>query len=379
MLADAIPVEIKTDPYHDFLPAFLGDTINTCFNELPTSRNRLNPPLRLFARVVSIADSAPSPGAACPGRVSTTSMAAPKARQPSAKLPRLWESLPPSPCGRRRRLQLCAPRSRLRSRSHHSCYTSDRYSRLMHPVASGRRSRRRQCGQPPTFSQPYRTQTGKCKSLLDRPRILSAVLMGGPARRRGRGLNAPASPDFSALVRHHRYAVSRIRERDHRNGMKELVSAACSKTRFLPQAPPRPGMACDVSSLDGGWPAFPRSCRPSGQPYRSWMSPPPSADVHRDLERPRLDSLNCGRPHRRQRLLTGDDARTPPSTKALRQFLSPITAAASSIAFPLLASPCLRSSRAVNGQTEILNGRRHPPPAPTSSRPSASAPRAVLC
>src|SRR6266576_2067015 len=71
---------------------------------------------------------------------------------------------------------------------------------------------------------------------------------------------------FSALVVTIDTAVSGIRERDHRNGMKELVSGSViEKLRFLPQILARPGWLASFL-LDGGLPALPNVVIPGRGP-----------------------------------------------------------------------------------------------------------------
>jgi len=131
------------------------------------------------------------------------------------------------------------------------------YSRLMHP--GGEVSAARMAGKAGTA---YILSTISGHKLEDvkagsaGPVFYQLYLMGG--RKAAEGVIERARvAGFSALVVTIDTPVAGIRERDYRNGMKELISGGpLSKIPFLPQVLSRPGWLMDFL-LDGGMPGLP--------------------------------------------------------------------------------------------------------------------------
>ena len=131
------------------------------------------------------------------------------------------------------------------------------YSRLMHP--GGEVSAARMAGKAGTA---YILSTISGHKLEDvkagsaGPVFYQLYLMGG--RKAAEGVIERARvAGFSALVVTIDTPVAGIRERDYRNGMKELISGGpLSKIPFLPQVLSRPGWLVDFL-LDGGMPGLP--------------------------------------------------------------------------------------------------------------------------
>ena len=140
------------------------------------------------------------------------------------------------------------------------------YSRLMHPV--GEVGAARAAGKAGT-AYILTTLSGhkleNVKAASTGPVFYQLYLMGG----RGAAeavIERARLAGFSALVVTIDTAVSGIRERDFRNGMKELVSGGpFEKIPYLPQVLSRPGWL--VSFLrDGGLPALPNVVVPGKGP-----------------------------------------------------------------------------------------------------------------
>jgi isopentenyl diphosphate isomerase/L-lactate dehydrogenase-like FMN-dependent dehydrogenase len=131
------------------------------------------------------------------------------------------------------------------------------YSRLMHPggeVAAARAAGRAGTGYILSTISGHRLEDVKAAS--QRPVFYQLYLMGG----RGAAeavIERVRVAGFSALVVTIDTPVSGIRERDYRNGMKELISGGpLAKIPFLPQVLSRPGWLIDYL-LDGGLPGLP--------------------------------------------------------------------------------------------------------------------------
>ena len=132
------------------------------------------------------------------------------------------------------------------------------------------------------------------------PVFYQLYLMGGRAAAEG-VIERARVAGFSALVVTIDTPVSGIRERDYRNGMKELVSgSALRKTSLSSASPLAPGMAGQLSAR---W-------RPARAPQRRGSRQRSDAArrcrhsprrVRRHLERPQMDSRTVARPDRRQR------------------------------------------------------------------------------
>jgi isopentenyl diphosphate isomerase/L-lactate dehydrogenase-like FMN-dependent dehydrogenase len=131
------------------------------------------------------------------------------------------------------------------------------YSRLMHP--GGEVSAARAAGRAGTA---YMLSTISGHKLEDvraastGPVFYQLYLMGGRGAAEGT-IDRARKAGFNALVVTIDTPVSGIRERDHRNGMKELISGGVfDKIPFLPQVLSRPGWLFDYLR-DGGLPGLP--------------------------------------------------------------------------------------------------------------------------
>ena len=131
------------------------------------------------------------------------------------------------------------------------------YSRLMHPggeVAAARAAGRAGTGYILSTISGHRLEDVKAGS--SGPVFYQLYLMGG----RGAAeavIERARVAGFSALVVTIDTPVSGIRERDYRNGMKELISGGpLDKIPFLPQILSRPGWLISYL-LDGGLPGLP--------------------------------------------------------------------------------------------------------------------------
>lgn len=140
------------------------------------------------------------------------------------------------------------------------------YSRLMHPA--GEKAAARAAG---NLGTAYILSTISAHKLEDvkasskGPVFYQLYLMGGRAAAEG-SIERAGLAGFSALVVTIDTAVSGIRERDYRNGMKELVSGGLfEKMPFLPQILSRPGWLINFL-LDGGLPLLPNVVVPGKGP-----------------------------------------------------------------------------------------------------------------
>jgi isopentenyl diphosphate isomerase/L-lactate dehydrogenase-like FMN-dependent dehydrogenase len=131
------------------------------------------------------------------------------------------------------------------------------YSRLMHPggeVAAARAAGRAGTGYILSTISGHKLEDVKAGS--KGPVFYQLYLMGG----RGAAeavIDRARVAGFSALVVTIDTPVSGIRERDYRNGMKELISGGpLQKIPFLPQVLSRPGWLIDYL-MDGGLPGLP--------------------------------------------------------------------------------------------------------------------------
>ena len=121
------------------------------------------------------------------------------------------------------------------------------YSRLMHP--EGEVAAARAAGKAGT--------TG--------PVFYQLYLLGGRGAAEA-GIDRARAAGFSALVVTIDTPVAGIRERDHRNGMKELISGGpLAKIPYLPQILSRPGWLLNFL-LDGGLPHLPNVVVPGKGP-----------------------------------------------------------------------------------------------------------------
>jgi len=131
------------------------------------------------------------------------------------------------------------------------------YSRLMHPggeVAAARAAGRAGTGYILSTISGHKLEDVKAGSAG--PVFYQLYLMGGRGAAEA-AIERARVAGFSALVVTIDTPVSGIRERDHRNGMKELISGGpLDKVPFLPQILARPGWLLSYL-LDGGLPGLP--------------------------------------------------------------------------------------------------------------------------
>ena len=140
------------------------------------------------------------------------------------------------------------------------------YSRLMHP--SGEVAAARAAGK---FGTGYILSTISGHRLEDvktgttGPAFYQLYLMGGRDAAEA-SIERAKLAGYSALVVTIDTPVSGIRERDYRNGMKELISGSVfEKIPFLPQILSRPGWVARFL-LDGGLPSLPNVVVPGKGP-----------------------------------------------------------------------------------------------------------------
>ncbi len=140
------------------------------------------------------------------------------------------------------------------------------YSRLMDP--GGEVSAARAAGQAGTayiLSTISGHKLEDVKAASSGPVFYQLYLMGGRTAAEV-SIERARQAGFSALVVTIDTPVAGIRERDFRNGMKELVSGSVlEKIRFLPQILSRPGWLINFL-LDGGMPALPNVVVPGKGP-----------------------------------------------------------------------------------------------------------------
>jgi L-lactate dehydrogenase (cytochrome) len=140
------------------------------------------------------------------------------------------------------------------------------YSRLMHPggeVAAARAAG--QAGTAYILSTISGHKLEDVKAASPAPVLYQLYLMGGRTAAEA-AIERARNAGFSALVVTIDTPVSGIRERDYRNGMKELISGSLlSKIPFLPHIFSRPGWLARFL-LDGGLPNLPNVVLPSKGP-----------------------------------------------------------------------------------------------------------------
>jgi L-lactate dehydrogenase (cytochrome) len=140
------------------------------------------------------------------------------------------------------------------------------YSRLMHPggeVAAARAAGR--AGTAYILSTISGHKLEDVRAASAGPVLYQLYLMGGRGAAEAAIARARAA-GFAALVVTIDTPVSGIRERDYRNGMKELISGGLlEKIPFVPQVFSRPGWLMDFL-LDGGLPALPNVVVPGKGP-----------------------------------------------------------------------------------------------------------------
>jgi isopentenyl diphosphate isomerase/L-lactate dehydrogenase-like FMN-dependent dehydrogenase len=140
------------------------------------------------------------------------------------------------------------------------------YSRLMHP--GGEVSASRAAGNVGTayiLSTISGHKLEDVKAASSGPTFYQLYLLGGRAAAEA-SIERARAAGFSALVVTIDTPVSGIRERDFRNGMKELISGGLlEKLPFLPQILSRPGWLVSFL-LDGGIPPLPNVVIPGKGP-----------------------------------------------------------------------------------------------------------------
>src|SRR5438876_270299 len=140
------------------------------------------------------------------------------------------------------------------------------YSRLMHPggeVAAARAAGK--AGTAYILSTISGHKLEDVKAGSSGPVFYQLYLMGGRAAAEA-VIERARVARFAGLVVTIDTPVSGIRERDYRNGMKELISGSLlEKIPFLPQVLSRPGWLTSFL-LDGGLPALPNVVIPSKVP-----------------------------------------------------------------------------------------------------------------
>ena len=183
------------------------------------------------------------------------------------------------------------------------------YSRLMHPggeVAAARAAGK--AGTAYILSTISGHKLEDVKAASSGPVFYQLYLMGGRAAAEA-AIDRARVAGFSALVVTIDTPVSGIRERDYRNGMKELISGGLlGKLPFIPQVLSRPGWLMSFL-LDGGLPALPNVVIPG-------KGPMPLVDINAALAASAVTwaDLRWIREHWRgpivvKGVLTGDDAR----------------------------------------------------------------------
>ena len=140
------------------------------------------------------------------------------------------------------------------------------YSRLMHPggeVAAARAAGRAGTGYILSTISGHKLEDVKAGSTG--PVFYQLYLMGGRGAAEA-SIERARVAGFSALVVTIDTPVSGIRERDYRNGMKELISGGpLEKIPYLPQILSRPGWLINFL-LDGGVPLLPNVVVPGKGP-----------------------------------------------------------------------------------------------------------------
>jgi len=227
------------------------------------------------------------------------------------------------------------------------------YSRLMHPVGEvGAARAAGNAGTAYILSTISGHKLENVKAASKGPVFYQLYLMGGRGAAEA-AIERARVAGFSALVVTIDTPVSGIRERDLRNGMKELVSGTVfEKLPYLPQVLSRPGWLTSFL-LDGGIPLLPNVVVPGKGPI-------PLVDVAAALAESTVtwSDLKWIRELWRgpivvKGVLTGDDAR-----RAVDEGAAAISVSnhggrqLDCVSAPLRALP--EVVRAVKGQTEIL-------------------------
>ena len=278
-----------------------------------------------------------------------------RSRENSARLRR--HHLPAALRGRRAAAQTCARRCSApdlampiilgAGRQQRGC--SSRAAKRS-PRASPARSARS------TPSRRCRAASSKmCKKATTGPAWYPAVSRAAAATSRAARLQRAQGAGYSALVVTIDTPVAGMRERDLRNGMKELRHA---------QARARCCRTCRSSASSRGWlRRFLRRRRPDEVPQRRAARRRPDAlrrrrhrarAVHRHLGRSEVDPRGVGGPDRRQGRPHRRRCAARRSTKAPTRSSSPTTAAGSSTVCTPRSARCRRWSRRSGVSAEVL-------------------------
>jgi L-lactate dehydrogenase (cytochrome) len=183
------------------------------------------------------------------------------------------------------------------------------YSRLMHPggeVAAARAAGNAGIGYIQSTISGHKLEDVRAGS--KGPVFYQLYLMGGRGAAEG-AIERARVAGFNALVVTIDTPVAGIRERDYRNGMKELISGGpLDKIPFLPQILSRPGWLASYL-LDGGLPGLPNVIIPG----KGQM---PLVDINKALAESAVTWADFGwirqiwtGPIVVKGVLTGDDAR----------------------------------------------------------------------
>ena len=189
------------------------------------------------------------------------------------------------------------------------------------------------------------------KRATSRPAWYQLYLVGGVDAARA-AIDRARAAGFSALVITIDTPVSGLRERDVRNGTKELLGLGVSMIRFLPQFVARPRWLLDFLG-DGGLMNFPNVVPPGQGPH-------PYADITVALEQTTVTWKDFdwirkawGGPVVAKGVLTGEDARRAVDAGAAAVIVSNHGARQlDSVSPTLRALPEVVA--AVNGQAEVL-------------------------
>ncbi len=183
------------------------------------------------------------------------------------------------------------------------------YSRLMHPggeVAAARAAGAAGTGYILSTISGHRMEDVRAAS--SGPVFYQLYLMGGRGAAEA-AIDRARAAKFSALVVTIDTPVAGMRERDYRNGMKELVSGSLfAKIPYLPEVLSRPGWLAQFL-LDGGMPPLPNVVIPG-------QGPMPLIDVNAALAKSTVtwEDLRWIQEHWKGQfvvkgVLTADDAR----------------------------------------------------------------------
>lgn len=226
------------------------------------------------------------------------------------------------------------------------------YSRLMHPGGEVAAARAAGLAGTAYILSTISGHLEDVKASSSGPIFYQLYLLGGRAAAEG-AIERARAAGFSALVITIDTPVAGMRERDWRNGVKELLSGSLvAKARFLPEIVTHPGWLASFL-LDGGVPKLPNVVIPG-------RGPMPLIDVSAALASAAVcwEDLRWIRDHWRgsivvKGVLTGDDARRAIDEGAAAVVVSNHRGRQlDGVATSLRALPELIA--AVNGRAEVL-------------------------